>query len=176
MVAVVAAMTVVVAVARVGVAWGRGTGRARTRQPPMLRLPHSVQSCAALHVCRVAPFVRISVRPYVRPYVSRPLARPSAPHPFGPVSDFSPGVRALVLHSGGAEGAFRTAFRSHESRARVCVRHTRRDWKWSERIACSLDHVARPVRVPENFPRAPRRRYVWCAIAQKFCTRFRGIG
>jgi hypothetical protein len=78
----------------------------------MLRLPRSVQSCAALHVCRVAPSVCISVRS-CRPRLSS----------LRPAANFPPGDRALQFSSSersGAEGAFRPAV-ARITCIRVCV-------------------------------------------------------
>jgi len=147
--AVMAVVVVVVAaIARVGVARGRRTGRARTRQPPMLRLPRSVQSCAALHVCRVA-----SLRSYrcqilrqfpACPRLSLSLLRPAA--------DFQPGDRALVLHSGRAEGAFRTAV-ARITCASVYMPHAKIESEASESRAPWTTWYG-VVRALGNFPRA----------------------
>lgn len=85
----------------------------------MLRLPHSVQSCAALHVCRVAPFVRI--RSYVRPYVSRLLARPSAPHPFGPAIFHLASVHSFSIPAERRERFAPRFDRANHVRECVCV-------------------------------------------------------
>lgn len=87
-------------------------------------------------------------------------ARSSAPHPSPRVQPaiFRPATVPFVFHSGGAERAFsRRVLIARITCASVCVRHTRGDRKWSERIACSLDHVASTGARRESSRALPRR-------------------
>lgn len=133
---------------------GRGSGRARTRQPPMLRLPCHPFSLSRPFTCAVSlpPFVPVSVLTSV--------SRPSAPHPLRPAADFPPGDPTVhsFSYSGRTEGAFRTAV----ARITCASVYDAGDRKCGERIARSPDHVIRPARESPARLDVRRKNFVQC--------------